>query len=114
LQLFLGDFHLKELENKNLLALWFSMLAFDLHRKRIHRKIRQWLEGEGIPEEKQRQLASIVWKRLQIEQELILWNKIHLLFHYWHVFHKPFAIIMYLIMLIHVAIAVWLGYTWIF
>ncbi len=113
LQLFLGDFHLKELENKNLFALWFSMLAFDLQRKRIQRKIRQWLSKEGIPEDKQQQLVRIVWKRLEIEQELVLWNKIHLLFHYWHVFHKPFAIIMYLIMIVHVAIAVWLGYTWI-
>jgi hypothetical protein len=36
------------------------------------------------------------------------------LFHYWHVFHKPFAFIMYIIMLIHIGIALWLGYRWIF
>jgi hypothetical protein len=41
-------------------------------------------------------------------------ENIHKLFYYWHVFHKPFAIIMYLIMIVHIAISVWLGYTWIF
>lgn len=35
-------------------------------------------------------------------------------FHYWHVFHKPFAYIMVGIMFLHVAIAVSFGYTWVF
>ena len=49
-----------------------------------------------------------------LQQRISLWQSIHKLFHYWHVFHKPFAIIMYLIMCIHIIIVVWLGYTWIF
>ncbi len=113
LQLFLGDFHLREMLNRNFLSLWFSLLLFDIQRKRIRHKIRHWLQQEGIPKEKQQQLVQLVWRRLEIEQKLILWNKIHQMFHYWHVFHKPFAIIMYLILVVHVAIAIWLGYTWI-
>lgn len=34
------------------------------------------------------------------------------LFHWWHVVHKPFAYIMILVMIVHVAVAVALGYTW--
>jgi len=33
---------------------------------------------------------------------------------YWHVIHLPFALIMLVIMLIHVAVVVLFGYTWIF
>jgi hypothetical protein len=36
------------------------------------------------------------------------------LFKYWHVVHLPFALIMLIIMVIHVAIALFFGYKWIF
>jgi hypothetical protein len=37
---------------------------------------------------------------------------VHELFHYWHVLHKPFAVVMYLFMLVHVAVAFATGYGW--
>jgi len=45
-------------------------------------------------------------------RRLLLFHQIRDLFHYWHVFHKPFAVIMLLVMMVHVAVAVMLGYTW--
>jgi len=36
------------------------------------------------------------------------------LFSYWHIFHKPFAIIMLVIVLVHIVATVLMGYTWIF
>ncbi len=111
---FLDSFPIQQMEQKPVVLLGFYLLFFDMQKARIFRKIRLWLQHEGVPKTKQKLLAQLVWQRLQIEFKLVLWNKIHLLFHYWHVFHKPFAIIMYLIMLVHVGIAVWLGYTWIF
>ncbi len=36
------------------------------------------------------------------------------LFRYWHLFHIPFAIIMFIIMIIHIAVAFLFGYGWIF
>ena len=36
------------------------------------------------------------------------------LFHNWHVFHKPFAYVMIIVVLIHVTITVLFGYRWIF
>lgn len=46
-------------------------------------------------------------------RRLHLFHQIRDLFHYWHVFHKPFAIIMVLVMIVHVTVAVSLGYTWV-
>ena len=46
-------------------------------------------------------------------RRLELFHQIRDLFHWWHVFHKPFAIIMILVMIVHVGVAVSLGYTWI-
>lgn len=36
------------------------------------------------------------------------------LLHHWHIFHKPFAIVMILIMFVHVAVTILFGYRWIF
>lgn len=46
------------------------------------------------------------------DQNYIL--KMKKLFRHWHVAHLPFALIMLLIMLVHVVVAVVLGYRWIF
>jgi hypothetical protein len=61
-----------------------------------------------------KEIVAAAQKRAQLKRRIIYLNQIQSLFHYWHVFHKPFAIIMYMIMLVHVGIAVWLGYRWIF
>ena len=45
-------------------------------------------------------------------RRLRLFHLIRDLFHYWHVFHKPFAFIMIFVMIVHVAVAVALGYVW--
>ena len=55
-----------------------------------------------------------------IENELSLNNRIERLqtmqklFKYWHVAHLPFALIMLIIMVIHVAVTLAFGYKWIF
>ncbi len=36
------------------------------------------------------------------------------LFKYWHVIHLPFALIMLIIMMIHVGVALFFGYSWLF
>ena len=37
---------------------------------------------------------------------------LHGLFHYWHVIHKPFAVVMYVFMVVHVVVASMTGYGW--
>ncbi|MPM74890.1 hypothetical protein SDC9_121879 [bioreactor metagenome] len=41
-------------------------------------------------------------------------DKMKKLFKYWHVAHLPFALIMLIIMLIHIAVVLYFGYKWIF
>ncbi|NNE27265.1 MAG: hypothetical protein HKN09_10510 [Saprospiraceae bacterium] len=50
-------------------------------------------------------LLSIRIQRLEFMQKL---------FRYWHVAHMPFALIMLIIVIIHIAVTVTLGYKWIF
>ena len=79
----------------------------------IHYK-RLLASSHAIPRENITPIIQIILKKNRIEKRLHFLNLLHSLFHYWHVLHKPFAIIMYLIMFVHLGISIWLGYTWIF
>ncbi len=47
-----------------------------------------------------------------LARRLHLFHTVRDLFHWWHVVHKPFAAIMILVMIVHVGVAVVLGYRW--
>ena len=51
-------------------------------------------------------------KRLQ--RQLAQLDRMQRWFSYWHIFHKPFALIMLVIVIVHVAVTLLMGYTWIF
>lgn len=59
-----------------------------------------------------REVTRAVRQKAALERRLILWSRLQQLFHYWHVFHKPFAIVMYLFMVVHIAVALLTGYGW--
>lgn len=61
-----------------------------------------------------RHLVTIARKRALLDRRIAFLGTARKLLHHWHVFHKPFAIIMLVIMVVHVVVAVSLGYTWIF
>ena len=55
----------------------------------------------------------VVRQKAQVHRRILLWDRVHELFHYWHVLHKPFALVMYLFMIVHVAVALVTGYGWV-
>ncbi len=95
--------------------LLLDLLAGDLKRFSKSKRIKKQLISQyHLPAHDTAELLRLLKQQAQISRRIMLWNKIHQLFHYWHVFHKPFALIMYVIMIIHIGIALWLGYRWIF
>ena len=64
----------------------------------------------GVPPDIARNLRQIVAQKRTLRRRIVLWDAIHRLFHHWHVIHKPFAIVMYLFAVIHVAVAMFTGY----
>jgi hypothetical protein len=66
----------------------------------------------GLPRHLARELASLVRQKAALRRRILLWDSLHRLFHYWHVIHKPFAIVMYLFVVVHVAVASFTGYGW--
>jgi hypothetical protein len=94
-----------------LLSLLFSDLMRPLRMRRAKKRIRRLT---GVSKKEARILIDNIKKKAILLRRINLWKKINNLFHYWHVIHKPFAIVMYLIMIIHVIITVLFGYKWLF
>jgi hypothetical protein len=65
-----------------------------------------------VPRSVHREFVRVVRQKAQARRRLLLWTRLHDLFHYWHVVHKPFAIVMYLFLVVHVAVAIMTGYAW--
>ncbi len=102
------------LESKGLITMFFSILKDDFLRPFRQYKIKKLYSNQfNIPPDHVSQLITIAQRKSLLHRRFALLNQIQRLFHYWHVFHKPFAIIMYIIMFVHIGVAIWLGYTWV-
>jgi hypothetical protein len=82
-----------------------------------HLRLRAELAGfarscRGVPRPLYREFERVVRQKALARRRILLWDRVHELFHYWHVMHKPFALVMYLFMVVHVAVAVMTGYAW--
>ncbi len=82
-----------------------------LRIRKLKKVLRVYMD---IPEDKIKEVVKLAKDKAVLRRRIAFWQAIHNLFHYWHVFHKPFAVVMYIIMLVHAGVSVWLGYTWIF
>ena len=96
------------------LASVFFMISTDLFRPVIRSRLKSKLSKmTGLPHLQLEELFLLSLRRALLKRRIQVLEQMQRLFHYWHVVHKPFAIIMYLIMGIHIAVALWTGYGWI-
>ena len=59
-------------------------------------------------------IRQLVHHRIVLTRRMAFLEQMKQIFHYWHVVHLPFSVIMFVILLVHVAVTVAFGYTWIF
>lgn len=100
-----------ELTDSSSLKTIKSVFLDDLKRLFSKRDLIGKLKKEtNLPVQELRALASILESRSLLARKLATVKLFSSLLHYWHVFHLPFALIMLIIMLIHVGVALWMGY----
>jgi len=110
-----NDLSLERKAKRGTLRMLLAIITDDLTRPfRVRKYRRRYLRSMNLPKEMKDKILTAILDRALLNRKIAFLNQVQTLFHYWHVFHKPFAIIMYIIMLVHVGIAVWLGYTWVF
>jgi len=87
---------------------------YDLTEARHNRAIQRLLAAKGVPPKARAAAAQLFTDEVQLEHQVALLAPFQQLFKYWHLFHMPLAIVMLVVVLVHVSVAVLLGYTWIF
>jgi len=85
---------------------------FDI--KRVMRLLKMRIKLLGIGKCESDELIKAAKSEIVIARRIALLRTSQKLFHWWHIFHLPFAITMFVIMVIHVAVTIIFGYKWIF
>ncbi|MCR9250813.1 MAG: hypothetical protein NXI20_10325 [bacterium] len=90
----------------------------DNHNSRNRRKnlklIKKQLRSTSFDQKEKKSILRIVKQELNLAGKISRLKKMQQLFKYWHVAHLPFALIMLIIVVLHVAVTLAFGYTWIF
>jgi hypothetical protein len=116
--------HLKS-DIRELLSIHFSLdkesldtLVESNRENRITRsdlpRIRKFLKEKHIQRSQRSQILKLVKNEISLNRRIDRLQNMQKLFKYWHVAHLPFALVMLVIMVIHVAVSIVFGYTWIF
>jgi hypothetical protein len=92
----------------------FQSVWYDLTERAHDRKIQRALAAQGVPPKARVAAARLFHDEATLEHQVALLAPFQRLFKYWHLFHMPLAIVMLVVVLIHVSVAILLGYTWLF
>lgn len=82
--------------------------------RRVMRLIKQRIKLLGFGKSERQELIAAAKSEIVIARRIALLRTFQKLFHWWHIFHLPFAIAMFVIMVIHVIVTIIFGYKWIF
>jgi hypothetical protein len=77
-------------------------------------QLKNQLKINGLNKNQITKIAQLVQFELGMSRKIERLALMQKLFHYWHIIHLPFAIIMLVIMVIHVGVTIAFGYKWIF
>jgi len=84
------------------------------HNRVIRSSINDLLNKTDLSGKDKRGVMKLVSHEMTMNARISRLQTMQTLFKYWHVAHLPFALIMLVIMVIHVAITIAFGYKWIF
>ncbi len=89
-----------------------AAVRFDLVRRATLRKVKAVLRRLQLPATTRAEVESLLARQLELEQELALLVPFQRLFRYWHLLHLPLAVAMFIVVALHIGIAVAFGYAW--
>ncbi len=83
--------------------------------RKIISEIKKNLAAEGLSNRKRiKEITGALKNKFILTRRIGMLRTMQKMFRYWHIFHLPFALSMFIIMIIHIAVTVAFGYRWIF
>lgn len=91
-------------------------IVHDLRMRGRVRRLRRFIRQghQNIPADAIDEVVHLAREQSVLTRRIAVLQSTTRLFHHWHVFHKPFAVIMIVIMFVHVGVTLAFGYRWIF
>lgn len=83
-------------------------------RKKKIKELKFYINQQRIPIEDKKNLLKISEQILALRTKEHLLNTFDNLLRHWHIFHLPFALSMFILMFIHIIVAILFGAKWIF
>jgi hypothetical protein len=77
-------------------------------------RVKRVLRNNPLTRRERKDIVDLVKNEISLNRKIDRLVAMQNLFRYWHVAHLPFALIMLVIMVIHVAVTILFGYRWIF
>ncbi len=99
---------------RSLAAALATAVRDDFRQRRHARGVRRYLHARRVPRELHGPVLRLVREQNRLRQRAVLLQPFQRMFRYWHVVHLPLAMVMFLVLSVHVVVAVLFGYTWIF
>jgi hypothetical protein len=93
---------------------FFAVLRSIGSRRSKQKKIRKMLNRNGVGRSTSRKIMKLIRSEISLNHRIARLQTMQKVFRYWHVAHLPFALVMLVIMVIHVAVTIIFGYRWIF
>jgi hypothetical protein len=95
---------------------FMQTIVHDLTLRRRVARLRRFIRQghQEIPEEALGDIVRLAREQSVLRRRVALLGAMTRMFHHWHVFHKPFAVIMIVIMFVHVGVTIAFGYRWVF
>ena len=88
-------------------------IRWDFRRRKREKRVRHLLERAALSATERKEVLSLALEEARLGGQVALLQPFRRLFRYWHVFHLPLAIVMFLILAVHVTVAILFGYAWV-
>ncbi len=100
-----------EIYSPNPIKRFFIKRANDM---RSVSSVKEVLKKLNLPAGERRKVIALVKDDISMNRKIERLDLMQNLFKYWHVAHLPFALVVIIVMMIHVAVTIVFGYRWIF
>ncbi len=101
----------KNPEHGFLRAFWLAF-QYDLQARRTRKWVDDQVAKLPFVPAVQQDLNDFILSYTRMEQQRMLLVPFERVFQYWHTFHIPLAVVMFLIMGVHIGVAILFGYVW--
>lgn len=91
-----------------------TYLSLVKSKRQVKHAVRQLISRSNLSPDVAKKLHKAAATRASLIQRSVILLQVEKLFYYWHAIHLPFSVIMFITLAVHISVAVWLGYRWIF